>query len=107
MTPGTVHILSDGLRSRHSAAMVYPLLLHAAALGERGIKVRIFDAEGPGCGDCDLLIVDSKHFSGPVRGQLAFVQDALGRMAKSAPLAWYDTTDSAGWLVSGVLPLVR
>ena len=87
--------------------MVYPLLVHAVALGERGIKVRMFDAEMPGYGDCDLLVVDSKYFSGPVRGQLAFVQDALGRMGRSVPLAWYDTTDSAGWLVSGVFPLVR
>lgn len=103
----TVHVLSDGMRSPNSAALVYPILLHADALRERGTEVRVLDAPGPGYDDCDLLIVDSKHFSGPERGQLTFVQDAVGRMARSVPVAWYDTTDSAGWLVSGVVPLVR
>lgn len=102
----TVHVLSDGFRSPNSMAMAYPLLVHVAALRERDIVVRLFDTADSGYDDCDLLIVDSKHFSGPQRGQLAFVQDALSRMS-AVPLVWYDTTDSAGWMVGGVLPLVR
>jgi hypothetical protein len=69
--------------------------------------VRIFARPERDYADCDLLIVDSKHFSGSERGQLTFVQDALQGFAAKVPLAWYDSTDSAGWLVGGVVPLVR
>jgi hypothetical protein len=107
VTRRTVHVLSDGLGSPNSAALVYPLIVHDKALRERGLSVRMFAEARDGYDDCDLLIVDSKHFSGPTRGQLSFVQDALGRMAEKAKLVWYDTTDSAGWLVGEVLPLAR
>lgn len=107
MPQRTIHILSDGMRSPNSTALAYPVLLHRDALLERGVVVRLLDTAGPGHADCDLLIVDSKHFSGQERGQLAFVQATVGKMAESVALAWYDTTDSAGWLVGGVLPLVR
>ncbi|MBI4365423.1 MAG: glycosyltransferase family 1 protein [Deltaproteobacteria bacterium] len=103
----TVHVLSDGLRTPNSAALVYPLLVHGGALRDRGIVVRLLEMADRDYADCDLLIVDSKHFSGPERGQLSFVQDALQSFGEKVPLIWYDSTDSAGWLVGGVMPLVR
>lgn len=107
MTRRIIHVLSDGMRTPNSVGLVYPLLVHDAALRDRGLSVRIFERPERDYADCDLLIVDSKHFAGPERGQLSFVQDALQNFAAKAPLAWYDSTDSAGWLVGGVMPLVR
>ncbi len=107
MSDCAVHILSDGLRSPNSMALVYPLVVHEYALRNRGIVVRIFETAERNYADCDLLIVDSKHFTGPERGQLSFVQDALQSFGMKVPLVWYDSTDSAGWLVGGVVPLVR
>lgn len=108
MSTRRVHILSDGFRAPNARALLYPLIMHRRALAEAGISVRAFDRTDSKLAECDVLLVDSKHFHGPVRGQLAFVQDTLAELGSSGvALAWYDSTDSAGWLVGGVLPLVR
>ncbi len=108
MAQTRVHILSDGFRSPNAAAFVYPTIVHDRDIAAHGIMVKRFETVSGDITDSDVLIVDSKHFSGPERGQLSVVQDELARLsARCACLCWYDSTDSAGWIVSGVLPLVR
>lgn len=108
MSRTVVHVLSDGFQAPNARALVYPLIVHRRALRACGLDVRVFaQAEGE-FADCDVLIVDSKHFHGPERGQLDFVCASLGRFAPMcSALAWYDSTDSAGWVVGDLLPLVR
>lgn len=103
-----VHVLSDGFASPNGRGVVYPLLAERRALADDGIEVGIYSTiDARGLRDCDLLVVDSKHFGGPLRGQPAFVIDALGRLADGPrALAWYDSTDSAGWIAGDVLAVV-
>ncbi len=103
-----IHVLSDGFTSPNGRGVVYPLLAERQALVDEGLSVRIFaHMDAPGLGDCDLLVVDSKQFTGAVRGALAYVLDALGRLARGPrALAWYDSTDSSSWLAGEVLAVV-
>jgi len=108
MSRTVIHVLSDGFRAPNARALVYPLIVHRRALLERGLDVRVFAKAEGRFADCDVLIVDSKHFHGPERGQLDFVRESLERFAPLCnALAWYDSTDSAGWVVGSLLPLVR
>ena len=108
MTLKKVHILSDGFRAPNARGLVYPLVLHRRTLASNGIAVTIFDSANGQCSDCDLLIVDSKYFHGPNRGQLSYVLEKLEQFKTHCnSLAWYDSTDSAGWLVGEILPIVK
>ena len=67
-------------------------------MDECGYKVSIFSKASGNFGECDLLIVDSKYFHGPEHGQLRFILKSLERFNSiTNTVAWYDTTDSAGW----------
>ncbi len=103
-----VHILSDGFTSPNARAFAFPLLRHRDALRAEGIATRFFDEPSADLTDCDLLIVDSKYFTGPDRGQPDYVNRHLeGWRAKRDATVWFDTTDSAGWVFEGALERTR
>ncbi|MEK9707452.1 MAG: glycosyltransferase [Alphaproteobacteria bacterium] len=103
-----VHILSDGFTSPNARAFAFPLLRHRRALGEAGIALKFFAQDTPDLTECDLLIVDSKHFTGPARGQPDHVRQALeSYRAKCDSTVWFDTTDSAGWVFGGALETAK
>lgn len=103
----TVHILSDGFHSPNARGFLHPLIIHRNLLKDNGIKINIFCRARPGFADCDLLIVDSKHFHGSIRGRLEYIQNKIQKFKiRCNKLAWYDSTDSAGWIAGEILPLV-
>ena len=103
-----VHILSDGFTSPNARAFAFPLLRHRRPLAEAGITLRFFANEMAELSECDLLIVDSKHFTGPERGQPEYVRRILETLrARCDATIWFDTTDSAGWVFSGALEVAK
>lgn len=108
MSDKLVHVLSDGFQAPNARALVYPLLIHQDALEANGIKIRIFNQPISSFGDCDLVFIDSKHFRGKVQGTLDYIHEKLEYFSsKCNCVSWYDSTDSAGWLVGSVLPYVQ
>jgi len=99
-----INVLTLGFRSANGAAFLYPLVRHQQKLRDAGINVRITTKADAAITDCDILLVDSKHFRGaPDRiatlGQLASFSEAT-------TLWWCDTTDSTGTLQSDVIDIV-
>ncbi len=103
-----VHILSDGFVSPNARAFAFPLIRHRGALAKEGISLRFFSAGTKALTECDLLIVDSKHFHGPQRGQPDYVLSRLETWrSRRDALLWFDTTDSAGWIFDGALAAAK
>ena len=103
-----VHILSDGFTSPNARAFAFPLLRHRRALGEAGITLHFFAKDTAALTDCDLLVVDSKHFTGPERGQPDHVRRTLETLrTRCDATVWFDTTDSAGWVFGGALEIAK
>ena len=108
MTHKLVHVLSDDFHSPNGRGLLHPLIVHRKMLADNGIDVKIFAEPRGQFADCDVLIVDSKHFHGALRGQLRHIQEQLERFkSRCNKLAWYDSTDSAGWVAGGILPIVQ
>ena len=104
----SIKILSDGFRSPNARAMLHPILVHRHALDDAGYRIEMDDDPELGGRTCDILIVDSKFYSGKQRGDPDFVRDDVSRRRPSCgTLIWFDTTDSAGWLFGDALPLVK
>jgi len=103
-----VHILSDGFRSPNARAFAFPLLRHRRALAANGIDLRFFADAKADLTECDLLITDSKYFTGPERGDPNYVTAHLeGWRGSRDALLWFDTTDSAGWVFEGALTIAK
>ena len=108
MIKTNIHVLSDGFHSPNARGFLHPLIIHRQILAANGINIRIFEQPEGQFADCDLLIVDSKHFHGNSRGQLPYIQEQLEHFKlRCNRLAWYDSTDSAGWVAGGILPFVH
>jgi hypothetical protein len=103
-----IHILSDGFQSPNARAFAFPLLRHQVALAKQGVTLRFLAAETNELTECDLLITDSKYFSGSERGAPGYVTERLEAWrAKRDALLWFDTTDSAGWVFEGALAIAK
>lgn len=105
-TPLRFHILSDQFSSPNGRAFVFPLLVNANRLKRRGVALRPFSQLGGKLTDCDILAVDSKFFRSWWGAKPAETLDTIANLARSRPLMWFDTTDSAGGIKTEVLPLV-
>lgn len=69
-----------------------------------GINFRITTKIDPAITDCDLLLVDSKHFRAAAdRGA---VLEQLAAFSEATNVWWCDTTDSTGTLQSDVIDIV-
>ncbi len=102
-----VHILTEGFVSPNGRAFLFPLIVHRRALREAGIRWHGFTAVGEALYDCDVLIVDSKFH------RLRWIPDETGVIAEFQRFKaridrvyYFDTTDSAGWLQTALLPIV-
>lgn len=101
-----VHVLTEGFGSPNGRAFLFPLVCWSDALREVGMEIRFFFKETAELTDADILIIDSKFH----RLQWAeFEKELLGRYAgwkETCSVVFYDNSDSAGWLLHQVLPVV-
>jgi hypothetical protein len=104
-----VHVLTRGFASPNGIAFLFPLVVYRRELKELGIQIRFFkDAKMPEVADCDVLFVESRVYSyrwereGDDR-----VLTEIAALSSKVPIAWFDISDSTGWLQPQVLPFVR
>lgn len=102
-----VHIVSDGFRSSNSRALLYPIIRHNKHLRKLDLSIRLFSALTPEVGDCDTLAIDGKAVR---KGWGERTDETLEKLAQlrrtTERLLFFDTTDSAGFIVGDVLPHV-
>lgn len=102
-----IHILTAGLRTANSRALLHPLLRYDSALASRGIEFDIYRERGPGLTDCNILALESKFYKDAWTPDPEAVLDDLSRLGEKVDtLVWFDTTDSTGTLQTEVLPYV-
>jgi hypothetical protein len=102
-----VNILTPGFTTPNGRAFLFPFLKHRRALREAGIEFRLFDAPGPGLTDCDRLLVDRKFQEPMWPTREAEILDTFADWSRQVPVVFCDTSDSAGWLIVKLLPLVH
>jgi hypothetical protein len=99
-----VHILSTS--NYISYFFFYPLLVNKRRLAELNIYVNYYDNLSDKLYDCDVLLLDSKHFS-TLWGNRDYVLFLLQEIKyKCRKLIWLDSTASTGSTHFQVLPIV-
>lgn len=102
-----VHLLTPGFTTPNGRAFLFPLVVWRRQLAEAGITIVSFhDEDAPGLTDADILVVDSKyHKDRWATGTPALLEQfaAWGRRVK---VAFFDTSDSSGWVLAELLPVV-
>jgi len=101
-----VHLLTDGFGSPNGRAFLFPLVVWRHELREVGIELRLFTQESPALTDADLLLIDSKRHRALWAEHEAALLDRYAAWRERCPLIYYDNSDSAGWLLQQVLPVV-
>ena len=102
-----VHIVSDGFRSSNSRALLYPILRHKRRLNQLGLSIRVFSGFPPEVGHCDTLAIDGKALRDHWGERTQATLERLNRLRQQATrLYFFDTTDSAGFVVGEVIGLV-
>lgn len=104
-----VHVLTRGFASPNGTAFLFPLVVYQRELREIGIQIQFFkDAKTPTVTDCDILFVESRFYSHRwERDGDDQVLTEISDLSSKVPLAWFDISDSTGWLQPQVLPFVR
>jgi hypothetical protein len=102
-----VNILSEGPISYNGRAFLQPIILNKIRLLDYSVKVNFIYALTSDITDCDLLIVDSKFFKGWWKARKQEILDNLAKFNEETNVIFFDTSDSAGYLLGEVLPFVR
>ena len=102
-----LHILTPGFTTPNGRAFLFPLIVHRRALAAAGISIRLFDAVTPELADCDCLLVDRKFHEPLWPSQEAEILAEFARWSERTTTVFCDTSDSAGWLHSKLLPIVH
>ena len=101
-----VHILSPGFSSNNYAFM-WPIIRYKKSLESIGVRSRVFESITPNLTECDVLIIDNKHYGKAWSDGEDVVLDELSDLHDKANLLfWFDTSDSTGTLQTPVLPIV-
>jgi hypothetical protein len=104
-----INILTRGFVTPNGRAFLFPLVVHQRALRDAGFDIRCVGLPAPDAlADCDLLFIESRVFSPrwAAEGDARVLED-LAALASQVPIAWFDISDSTGWLQPQVLPHVR
>ena len=103
-----IHILSPGFISPNAIAFLFPLFFNLERLKDIGIFFQLFNSIKPEIHDCDFLIIDSRFYSKKwthSNDQNIF-DELLKLRERIGCLAFFDISDSTGWVQSQVLPFV-
>ena len=102
-----VHILTEGPISYNGRAFLQPIVLNKGKLEDIGIKIYLIKSLSPKILDCDLLIVDSKFFRSWWKTGKEEIFALLTKFHEKTNVIFFDTTDSAGFVLGEVLPFVK
>jgi hypothetical protein len=102
-----IHVLSERAVNQNTRAFLSPIIWNRRRILDRGLSVRIFYEPTPDIGDCDVLAINGKYWSGPwderrdqALAWLAALKGDVGR------IIFFDRSSTAGHLIVDVLPLV-
>jgi hypothetical protein len=101
-----INILTKGPDSYNARAFLHPIIQHKLLLKEHGITYNFFYTISPKIADCDAVIIDSKFFKSWYQGRLDEMYSFLERLHTDVKIIFFDTTDSAGYVLGDVLPYV-
>ncbi len=102
-----VNILTEGPISYNGRAFLQPIILNQNRIKEHSINIRLYKHISPDITDCDLLIVDSKFFKSWWLERKQEMLDLMAKFHESTNVIFFDTSDSAGFLLGDVLPHVK
>lgn len=102
-----VHLLTPGFTTPNGRAFLFPLVVWRREIAEAGIRIKMFDDErAAGLGDADLLVVDSKYHKDRWASETGALLDRFAAWRDRVPVAFFDTSDSSGWVLAELLPVV-
>ena len=103
-----INILTSGFKSPNAIAFLFPLYFNFHRLKEIGIYLRFFNKIIPSIYDCELLIIESRFYSKKwTHSNDENIFDELIKLREGVGCtAFFDISDSTGWLQSQTLPYV-
>lgn len=102
-----VHVLTPGFTTPNGRAFLFPLKVWKCGLRAAGFDLLFFADETPRLTDCDVLIVDSKFHKDAWQTSRQALLDRFSSWAVATRVLYFDTSDSAGWLLGDLLPIVH
>ena len=103
-----VHILTAGFDSPNGRAFLLPLIVHRRTLMDAGLAIHFFQKASASLVDCDVLMLDGKHYGPRWASQSdAVLEEIAGYRNKIDNLIYVDLLDSAGWDHARALPYVK
>ena len=101
-----IHVLTPGFKSPNGCAFLFPMIVWKSALSELGINVFFFNTHNEKLTDADLLIVDSKYHKDQWAKETSKLLEQFELWSQHVPVAYFDTSDSSGWVLDELLPIV-
>jgi len=102
-----VHILSEPPVNQNTRAFLSPIIWNRHRIRERELSVHIFFKLTPEIGDCDVLAINGKYWTGPWETRrddaIAWLTDLRKQVRR---IVFFDRSSTAGHLITDVLPLV-
>jgi hypothetical protein len=103
-----VNLLTPGFTSPNGCAFLFPLLVWRRQLEAAGIQIFLFHSEeARGLTRADVLMVDSKFHRNRWAKESGQTLDRFAAWGKSVPVAFFDTGDSSGGVLTDLVPLVK
>ncbi len=102
-----VHLLTEPPTNQNTTAFLSPLLWNEPRLRARGIQLRVFIHDAAALAECDIVILNSKFWSGPWDTARAGALGILDRLRTARRRVYYfDRTSTPGTVNAEVLPFV-
>ena len=102
-----VNILTEGPISYNGRAFLQPIILNTSQLKNYSISVSFYNKISTNISSCDLLIIDSKFFRSWWIEKKQIMFDYIQIFNESTNVVFFDTTDSAGFILGEILPYVK
>ena len=101
-----VNVLTSGFVSLNARAFLYPILKNLDSLRSEGLLVHFYERVDPRVSQCDLLIIESKFYRDRWHSEDEVLEELSEFRAKIPKVFFFDVSDSAGMLLTKVLPYV-
>ena len=103
-----LNILTPGPQSYNARAFLHPITMNRQLLRDASIEIHYYKKIENVLTDCDVLIIDSKYFKYWYQDEkkLESMYQNLESFSKKTKVLFFDTTDSAGYVLGDVLPFV-
>jgi hypothetical protein len=103
-----VNLLTPGFTSPNGCAFLFPLLVWRRELEDSGIQIRHFHSDkSKDLTNADVLIVDSKFHKSLWKQEPDQILEDFAAWSERLPVAFFDTGDSSGGILTDLLPLVK